>query len=220
MSASAVRDAGVAYLLISLALVVAPASALIEAALPFLFLACHVCLFLMTSHAATVALRLGRPLARARLLGTVVAQLLHVVFLVVPSIASSPLVLFALALVGTVMTTAGAQDEEEKRPPVEKKTEREKKTEVAAPPPKDDKGKEEMDEPMPPLSASEVEKKRAAEAEAEQKQQEEEKKKKEEAGTRVSLGVAAAFLLVAAVGLNGEQILDASFKVSSSFLLV
>jgi hypothetical protein len=43
VSASAVRDAGVAYLLISLALVVAPASSLMEAALPFLFLACHVC---------------------------------------------------------------------------------------------------------------------------------------------------------------------------------
>jgi hypothetical protein len=200
VSASAVRDAGTAYLLISLALVVAPASGLIEATLPFLFLACHVCLFIMTSHAASVALRTGRPLARARLLGTVVAQLLHVVFLAVPSIATLPIVLFSLALVCTVLTTAGAQDEDEKKKNDEKTVSPAAAAAAAA---KNDKGKEELDD---------------GPSEAERAKQEEEKKNADKSrGARVTLGVAAAFLLVAAVGLNGEQILDASFKVPALF---
>ena len=186
-AAAAVRRTALALTLVSLALVAAPPVPLVQSALPLLFLSCHACLFLQAAHASSLALRSGRPLARARLLATVAAQLLQVLFLLLPSLAAAPLLLFCLALAGPLMAATGAGDagpEEEEEKEAEKKT----------PAPINDKGKEELDDPLPPAAPPE-------------------QKKKPEA-VRVSLAAAAAFVLVAAVGLNGEQILDASFKVA------
>jgi hypothetical protein len=153
-----VRDASVALLLVSLALVVVPTSALVSSLLPYLFFVCHLALFLMAQFASAAALKSGVPLSRHRLLGTVVSQLLVVLFLLIPSL-STPVVLFAVALVGCFLVTLGAVDPEGTTKATEEST----------------GGQDYL---------------------------------------RVSLASAVAFLVIAAIGLNGEQILDASFKLS------